>query len=583
MRMYNPHAMRTQVLFIVDSIHVLSRSSKRVVQERAAGDCLPASACRAVFSALCLLLSAFCSFAWAQPPAREKAEPWGNLRVEITDRDTGKGVNARCYLTDPAGQFWSPAGAINYVKPPERHFIASGEFQIALPPRKYTLRVERGPEYRAVIREVEIGSGERREEKIELARWINMNARGWYSGDLHNHRDWREMPTLLLAEDLNLAPTLTQWVWEDRLISQAPVAAAKAGAVRSVDATHAYSVFDTEIERLRDGPGAVDLLGLRSPIAFNGYLVHPPSSVFTQEAHRQGGYVDAEKITWRDVAALVALGEVDFAGLVYNHFNRHGVETETDPWGMIPKERPEFATPAGMPLWAMEVYYRFLNCGFKLAVSAGSASGVKPSPLGYSRVYVHLPGKFSYADWLRALKAGRSFATNGPMLFLTVNGHEPGGTIQMPRKGGGGAGRLSIHLDASSRGELARAEVVWKGKVIGTVAPTSDPAHLTGDFDIEATETGWLAARAFEKPDGAVRFAHTSPVYVQVGQEPGTVAEDAKFFLTWIDRESRFYESMAGFRSDADRQAMLSLFRQARRVYERLAMPPGQSTRGVAK
>src|SRR5262249_37039352 len=26
---------------------------------------------------------------------------------------------------------------------------------------------------------------------------------------------------------------------------------------------------------------------------------------------------------------LVALGEVDFGGLVYNHFNCHGVETET--------------------------------------------------------------------------------------------------------------------------------------------------------------------------------------------------------------------------------------------------------------
>jgi len=32
--------------------------------------------------------------------------------------------------------------------------------------------------------------------------------------------------------------------------------------------------------------------------------------------------VDAEKIMWRDVAALVALGHVDFAGIVHNHFSR---------------------------------------------------------------------------------------------------------------------------------------------------------------------------------------------------------------------------------------------------------------------
>src|SRR3989442_14190611 len=29
-----------------------------------------------------------------------------------------------------------------------------------------------------------------------------------------------------------------------------------------------------------------------------------------------------------------------------------------------------------------------------------------------------------FRSWFRALKAGRSFATNGPMLFLKVNGHE---------------------------------------------------------------------------------------------------------------------------------------------------------------
>jgi hypothetical protein len=85
----------------------------------------------------------------------------------------------------------------------------------------------------------------------------------------------------------------------------------------------------------------------------------------------------------------LALGHIDFAGIVYNHFNREGVE-ETDAWGMIPKSRPEFNTPGGMPLWAMEVYYRFLNCGFRLPVSAGSASGVKAAPLTKHRRGVRL-------------------------------------------------------------------------------------------------------------------------------------------------------------------------------------------------
>jgi len=610
--------MRNLVSFLNDLL--LTRFDREVPGASAAYCSAPAAmparrrryrTVRGECAAFCLVLLAFCATLWAQQSERGKAEPWGQLRVEITDRDTGRAIAAHCYLVDPTKQSWSPVGAINYVKPPERHFIASGGFQIALPPRKYTLTVERGPEYRPVTREVQIGSGESREEKIELSRWINMNARGWYSGDLHNHRALEEMPKLLLAEDLNLAPTLTQWVWEDRLISKAPPASTSPPAFRSVDATHAYSVFDTEIERLVDGPGAVDLLGLRTPVEFRGYLVSPPNSVFTEAAHRQGGYVDAEKITWRDVAALVALGYVDFAGIVHNHFNRHGVDTETDPWGMIPKEKPEYQTPVGMALWTMDVYYKFLNCGYKLPVSAGSASGVKPSPLGFDRVYAHLPGRFSYQDWFRALKAGRSFATNGPMLFLTVNGHEPGdtilvaarptaadlrefsrlgrdrppaGTLQASAAGAGkAASRLQVHVEASTGGELGRVDVVWKGRVVKTVAPTSDLSRASVDFEFEADESGWLAARAFERPGGVVRFAQTSPVYLQVGSDRGVVSEDAKYFLAWIDRAMKFYEGFAGFRNDADRQAMLGFFRKARAVYERLAVSSarrGQAVQG---
>jgi hypothetical protein len=304
---------------------------------------------------------------------------------------------------------------------------------------------------------------------------------------------------------------------------------------------------------------------LHSPIPFNGYLLYPPNDTFAKQAHAQGGWVDAEKIVWRDVAALVALGHVDFAGIVYNHFNRLDVETDTDSWGMIPKSRPELNTPAGMPLWAMEVYYRFLNCGFRLPVSAGTASGVKSAPPGYNRVYVKVDDKFTYANWFRALKQGRSFATNGPMLFLTVDGKEPGGVLRLKK---GETRRVKIHAEATSTKTLERLEVVFKGKTIHTV---TGAGKLAADFTVDVAETGWYTARAFEKPDNTVRFAHTSPVYVEVVGSDGVVPADAQFFIEWIDRESEFYRKLPGFREPAHREAMLSLFESARQVYAKLA------------
>jgi hypothetical protein len=468
---------------------------------------------------------------------------------------------ARFYLDDSSGKPWAPEGAVVYVQRGERHFVVRDGFEIDLPAGRYSLVAERGPEYRPFRKLINSGAGKDVAVEVVVKRWVNMNRRSWYSGDLHNHRRPEDMPLLLLAEDLNLAPTLTDWVWEDR---QRTAPTQTKDAIREVDSIHAFSVLDKEVERLRNGPGAVDLLGLRSPIPFDGYLLHPTNDVFAKQAHAQGGWVDAEKIVWRDVAALVALGHIDFAGIVYNHFNRQDVETETDSWGMIPKSRREFKGAAGMPLWAMEVYYRFLNCGFRLPVSAGSASGVKAAPLGYSRVYVRLDGPFGYDRWFRALKSGRSFATNGPMLFLKVDGREAGDVLRLPT---GGRRRVRVHAEVFSRNPLDRLDVIFKGRTIRTVRGAG---KLTADFGVAIEEAGWFAARAFETPDQTVRFAHTSPIYIEVAGQSGVVHEDAQFFIHWLDREIAFYRDLPGFREPAHRKAMLELFSCARQVYAAL-------------
>jgi hypothetical protein len=327
-------------------------------------------------------------------------------------------------------------------------------------------------------------------------------------------------------------------------------------------------VLDKEVERLVNGPGAVDLLGLKSPIPFDGYRLYPPNDRFCELAHSLGGYVDAEKITWRDSAALVALKQIDFAGIVHNHFNRHGVELETDQWGMIPKDRAEFRTTAGMPLWSMEVYYRFLNCGFRLPVSSGSASGVKAAPLGYNRVYVKLRDSFSYDHWFRSLKAGHSFATNGPMLFLEVNGEQPGAELHLPSSQ---AAKLRVRAEALSAGTLEKLEILFKGRVIMTVPNPDASGRWAADFESNVHETGWIVARCFERPANTIRFAHTSPVYVQFGEQSGHVREDAQFFIDWIDREIEFYKQEPGFKQPEHRAEIISFFRKARGVYSKLA------------
>ena len=49
----------------------------------------------------------------------------------------------------------------------------------------------------------------------------------------------------------------------------------------------------------------------------------------------------------------------------------------------------------GLALYTFDLYYTFLNCGFRVLPSAGSASGVMPVAPGYNRVYVKIEGAFS--------------------------------------------------------------------------------------------------------------------------------------------------------------------------------------------
>lgn len=113
-----------------------------------------------------------------------------------------------------------------------------------------------------------------------------------------------------------------------------------------------------------------------------------------------------------------------------------------------------------------DLYYAFLNAGFDIAPSAGSASSFLQNPNGYNRIYVRLMGteELSFDTWLAALRRGRNFVTNGPLLRCTANGEQVGARFAFA----GGGGSLSLSCDVRSAGALDRAEVIVGGRVAST-------------------------------------------------------------------------------------------------------------------
>jgi hypothetical protein len=485
----------------------------------------------------------------------------------------GRVVPARFYALDAAGAEVSPETLHLPFRndrhwATERHFIASGVVELRLPPGRASIRVERGTEFVPQSVQVELEAGDFRRVDVVVPPWIDMNARGWYSGDIHVHREPSDMTALLLAEGLNAGTCITTQ-WRDDVVRRAaPVSEATDGWLVEIDETHAFSQLDAEVERLGKGPGALVAVGLREPVTFECDRWYPSDTEFAVRAHARGGHVDAEKPVWDAVPVVAALRELDSVNVVCNHFARLGTDLDLATWGARLPPEGQIETSAAFARWVSTLYYRLLNCGFRLPVSGGTGSSVIPNPVGYNRTYVRVDGPFSYPAWLSGLAAGRSFATNGPMLALTADGFAPGDEIAASRPR-----RLWVRAHAESLVPLDRLELVHNGDVI---AEATEPggAEIVLDHELAPTASGWIAARAFAGDEPNVRFAHTSPIHLSPEVAPARRAEAAVDLRDWVMRTlGRATAAVVDAPPDRQGQALDPL-REAVAVYERLVASP---------
>ncbi|MCZ7636301.1 MAG: CehA/McbA family metallohydrolase [Verrucomicrobia bacterium] len=244
-------------------------------------------------------------------------------------------------------------------------------------------------------------------------------------------------------------------------------------------------------------------------------------------ARTEGALLDLDKHDWPWSMALVPVMGVDLFELANNHhwrttFALTNWSTPAPAWMNLPNQGRN-GNERDWTLYGFQNYYALLNCGFRLRPTAGTASGVHPVPLGFSRVYVHLPDGFRYDDWIEGLDAGRSFVTTGPMLFATVNGHPPGYRTESTA---GSRAALRVAGEVLSERPLEAIELVVNGEVVRRLEPHAViDAHGAWDSRFEEVWSGegsaWVAVRCWEpREQGRVRFAHTAPWFFDVAGAP---------------------------------------------------------------
>lgn len=445
------------------------------------------------------------------------------LSVRILDAVTGEPTPVRVRLQNDKGERPRVRGALaisesaipvprqalavmfgtndraeGYAIQPDGSFYVEGSFDVRLPPGKYTLAISKGFEYLRQSVTIELSAGASVQREYSLRRWMDMPSRGWYSADDHIHlrrspADNHAIAQWIAAEDIHVGNLLRMGDFWTTFFEQ--YAFGERGRY-------------TEAGRLLS-PGQEEP---RTPEI--GHTISLGASDFVR---MQPDYYSFDKLFDR-VHTLGGVTGFAHQGMSFNGYRGMALNTLRGKTDFL--ELAQFCVPEG-PL-AVQHYYEFLDMGFKLTALAGSDfpwcgrgpqygfSEPQFAQIGNARFYAYTGAGLTFEGYMAALKAGHTFVTTGPMLFLTVNGKMPGDAIDVAP-----GSRLKIAAEAygaSGHVPLRAIEIIGHGKVLAQ-SEGKDAAHLTVKLELPVDRGIWIAAKC---DAGQGQVAHTTPVYVTV-------------------------------------------------------------------
>ena len=207
-----------------------------------------------------------------------------------------------------------------------------------------------------------------------------------------------------------------------------------------------------------------------------------------------------------------------------------------------------------------DTFYRFLNIGLRVPFSTGTDWFI----YDFSRVYVPVEGELTVKKWLRSLREGRTFITNGTFLEFSVNDRVAGETVVLSEPGA-----VTIRGRGVGRNDFGAIELIHNGSVVATVKSRRTGGHFEATLDEKVTldGTGWFALRI---PGGGQNelarelFAHTSAVHVEVAEKKSVFkTEVARGLIEEMEKAIATITEKGKFESNEDREKILKIYRDA--------------------
>lgn len=507
---------------------------------------------------------------------RKYLKPTGRISLRVQD-ESGNAVAARVFITAADGLAYAPDDAWMHAddgfdrseRPFEAHYFDTpGTSEITVPTGDVEVDVMRGLENHFEQHKVTVTAGSTAPLTVRMSPLSTLKATpNWVSGDVHVHMNYagtyRNTPAHLMvqaaAENLTIVEDLV--VNKEQRIPDMAYFSPQLDPASTADRLLLHGQeFHTSYW------GHLGLLNLTRNFIVPGYVAYPNTAAASlypananvaDMAHEQGalvGYVhpfdslpdpaQKDPLT-SELPADVALGKVDYIEVL--GFSDHKSTAE--------------------------VWYKLLNCGFRLPTAAGTDfMGNYASlrgPVGLNRVYAQIPAEvpLTIGPWLAAIKAGRTFATNGPILQFSLGGQAIGGEVSLISKR-----EVRFSAEMFSIVPLDHLQIVCNGKVARELAMDRERTSAHADGSIAVDASGWCVLRAFsDKAEYPILdlypYATTSPIYVSLAGAPARSRADATYFVAWMDRLILAALSSTSWNTEAEKQSVLGMLQEARTKY----------------
>jgi hypothetical protein len=489
------------------------------------------------------------------------------VHLRINDAATGKPTPVRLRITDAEGRYYAPYGRLtefatgvnqdvggNVQLGAKKWAYIDGACEILLPPGKLHVEIAKGPEYKPIDEEVTLLAG-KMSMRFTIERWCDMRSQGWYSGDTRVH--FLTPDAALLegqAEDLAVVNLLALETQVRDITGLERRAIPNVVSFSGQTFARQTPLCGVAVNTLNAHPflGTLALHHCHRivfPLAFgdDDDATEWTLDAWCDQCHRKGGLV-----VWHRWANDERFGEA-FANLIRGKIDALGIDNFSDK-GQDLRDCREF----------------WWSAGIDVPLVAGSGKLSPYHQIGDMRTYAYLPTDAAptYSAWIEAVRAGRTFISNHPLLVMTIDG-QPIGRQHLSRPRGA---KLALRVEAMSWRPFDDLIVCsWpdQNRDVAVACPAKGPPYRAMvEMDYVVTESSYLAADVSGgipfKGEGEV-FAHTSAQRIDCEDAP---FQPNRHAVASCDAELRrlLTSSFLTKCSPAQRERLCGIFEEARTV-----------------